>query len=227
MLSLLLPKAMIAQTQLIWTHSPVDCSGGIIYFVQDEQAYKNSDRLDSPCLLARGGADCSIGDAQCGCDVIFTNVPFMDGDFRPHLSPWLNTQPSSTRNAIHQLWSLMRVALHESFIVGKESNQSKRSRYCHWFTSRTCTFIQTIWFLCMNPMLSSTLLAGSALQNFKDLSACISSQFDHNPFCTAVGQLLWHLKLAGGIYSRRHMQGKLLDNQGQSSKIIRLHLLKF
>lgn len=47
---------MIAQTQLIRTHSPVSCSAGITYFIQGEQAYKNSDGLDPPCLLARGEA---------------------------------------------------------------------------------------------------------------------------------------------------------------------------
>lgn len=143
MLSLQLPKAMIAQTQLIRTHRPLNCNGGITYFVQDEQTHKNSDRLDPPCLLAGGGADCSIGDAQCGCNV-FTNVLFMDGLFCPHLFPWPSTQPSSIRNVMNQLWSLVRMASHKWFVVGKESNQPKRSRHCHWLTSRTCTLIQAI-----------------------------------------------------------------------------------
>lgn len=78
---------MIAQTRGIRTQSPVNWSGGTIYFVKDEQAYENSDRLDLPCLLVSRGVDCSTTDAERGCD-LFINAAFMCRRFCPYpLSP--------------------------------------------------------------------------------------------------------------------------------------------
>lgn len=223
---------MIAQTQLIRTHSPVDRSGGITYFVQDEQAYKNSDRLDPPCLLARGGADCSIGEAQCGRDVIFTNVTFMDEHFRPHLSPWPNTQPSSTRNAIHQLWNLMRMAPHESFIVGKERKAtslkdqdtatdspaglvplSKSYGFFAWIQ-----WFQADCWLDQPCRILRIFLLALAVSLTTIPSAPLSVMWGS---CSDTSS--WQVASTPGDTCKVIF----LDNQRQSSKIVRLHLLKF
>lgn len=132
---------MIAQTQGIRTQNPVNWSGGTICFLKDGQASENSDRLDLPCLLVSRRVDCSTTDAECGCD-LFINAPFMYQRFCSYpLSP--ATQPSSMRNATYLLWILMGMAPHKSFVVGKGSNQSERSRPSHSFISRaivSCSF---------------------------------------------------------------------------------------
>lgn len=106
MLGLQQAKAMIAQTQLRRIQNSVNWSGCTTHFVKDEQVYKNSDRLDLPCLLVRGGVNCST--TECGCDV-FINVPLMYPHFCPR--PFFSAE-HFMRNATHLLWILMGMAPH-------------------------------------------------------------------------------------------------------------------
>lgn len=76
-------EAMTAQRQLLRSQNPVNWSGGTTYFINNEQAYKSSDRLDLLHLLVRGGIDCSTTDAECGCDT-YINVSFIYQCFCPH-----------------------------------------------------------------------------------------------------------------------------------------------
>lgn len=143
-------------------------------------------RLDLPCLLVRRGVYCSTTDAKCGCDA-FINVQFIYQHFCPH-PPW---EVPHTCYGISWEWFPIHHLLWEATSLIDQGTATHSP-------ARLALLSKAIQ--CFQDGVS----AGSALCIYKEPSTCISSEFDHSPFCTTA-------KWEGGIHFRRYLQGNLLN----------------